>query len=136
MTSPFSRKAETNLKSARMLLDAGDTDSACSRAYYAMYDAARACLAWVGVVPERGEFKTHQGLIAAFGLHLVKPGIFPADIGRFFHNAQSLRQTADYDAIPVSQEQAEQAVAAAEKFVAAATALIANRSQPPAQPSS
>ena len=136
MTSPFLRKAETNLQSAKMLLDVGDTDSACSRAYYAMYDAARACLAWVGVVPERGEFKTHQGLIAAFGLHLVKPGLFPADIGRFFHSAQSLRQTADYDAIPVSQQQTEQALAAAESFVAAAAGLIANRYQPPVQPSS
>jgi uncharacterized protein (UPF0332 family) len=50
VTPPFLQKAETSVKSARMLLDAGDTDSACSRAYYAMYDAARACLGWVAHV--------------------------------------------------------------------------------------
>ena len=62
MTSPFLQKAETNRKSARLLLDAGDTDSARTRASYAaMYDAARACLAWAGVAPERGEFETHIG---------------------------------------------------------------------------
>ena len=108
-----------------MLLDAGDTDSACSRAYYAMYDAARACLEWASVTPERGEFKTHQGLIGAFGLHLVKPGLFPVEIGRLLQNVQFVRQAADYDAWPVSQEQAEQALAAAEKFFSTAAALIA-----------
>jgi uncharacterized protein (UPF0332 family) len=125
VTSPFVQKASTNLKSAKMLLDAGDADSACNRAYYAMYDAARACLAWASVAPERGAFKTHQGLIAAFGLHLVKPGLFPADIGRLFQSNQFLRQVADYDELPVSQEQAELALAAAEKFVSTAVALIA-----------
>jgi uncharacterized protein (UPF0332 family) len=67
VTSPFFHKAETNLKSAKVLLDLGDTDSAYTRAYYAMYDAARACLAWASIEPSRREFKSHQGLIAAFG---------------------------------------------------------------------
>jgi uncharacterized protein (UPF0332 family) len=30
--------------SARVLLDLGDVDGACNRAYYAMFDAARAAL--------------------------------------------------------------------------------------------
>ncbi len=54
MTNPFLQKAETGVKSAKALLDLGDTDGSCSRAYYAMYDAARACLAWAGVEPVRG----------------------------------------------------------------------------------
>ncbi|MDE2517252.1 MAG: HEPN domain-containing protein [Rhodospirillales bacterium] len=54
MTPPFLQKAETGLKGARALRDLGDKDGACSRAYYAMYDAARACLAWAGVEPVRG----------------------------------------------------------------------------------
>ena len=128
MTSPFLQKAETSVKSARVLLDLGDTDGACSRAYYAMYDAARACLAWAGIAPERGEFKTHQGLISAFGLHIVKPGLFPAETGRAFQNVQTLRQVADYEATPVPRENAERALAAAEKFVSTAAAMLA---QPP-----
>ena len=38
------QKADRALASARLLLDAGDTDGACNRAYYAMFDAARAAL--------------------------------------------------------------------------------------------
>ena len=35
-------KARTAAASARILLSAGDYDGACKRAYYAMFDAARA----------------------------------------------------------------------------------------------
>ncbi len=35
-------KARTAAASARILLSAGDYDGACNRAYYAMFDAARA----------------------------------------------------------------------------------------------
>lgn len=37
-------KAERACLSARALLDLGDVDGACNRAYYAMFDAARAAL--------------------------------------------------------------------------------------------
>ena len=67
-------KAIRALASARLLLDAGDTDGTCNRAYYAMFDAARAALAGEDT-PETT--RTHSGLIAAFGLQLVKPGRLP-----------------------------------------------------------
>ena len=35
-------KAAQAAESARMLLTSGDADGACNRAYYAMFDAARA----------------------------------------------------------------------------------------------
>ncbi len=37
-------KAERAAVSAKLLLEAGDVDGACNRAYYAMFDAARAAL--------------------------------------------------------------------------------------------
>ncbi len=37
-------KAERACSSARALLDLGDVDGACNRAYYAMFDVARAAL--------------------------------------------------------------------------------------------
>lgn len=37
-------KAENALASAKLLSDAGDVDGACNRAYYAMFDAAKAVL--------------------------------------------------------------------------------------------
>jgi uncharacterized protein (UPF0332 family) len=40
----FLRKAHSSLGAARLLLVNGYTDEASSRAYYAMFDAARAAL--------------------------------------------------------------------------------------------
>ena len=37
-------KAIRAVSSARLLLASGDADGACNRAYYAMFDAARAAL--------------------------------------------------------------------------------------------
>ena len=37
-------KATTAISSSELLLDSGDFDGACNRAYYAMFDAARAAL--------------------------------------------------------------------------------------------
>ena len=119
------QKAETGIRSAKVLLDLGDADGACSRAYYAMYDAARATLDWAGIVPDRGGFKSHHGVLSAFGLHLVKPGLFPAEPGRAIQRVQSMRQLADYEATPIPHDKAQEAVLAAEDFVSTASAVIA-----------
>jgi uncharacterized protein (UPF0332 family) len=64
-------KARRALASAHTLLQDSDNDGACNRAYYAMFDSARAALiaSKAPVPPEIA--KTHSGLIAAFSLHLV-----------------------------------------------------------------
>ena len=64
-------KAERALDSARLLLEDGDIEGACNRAYYAMFDAAHAALLrhQAGINP--AETRTHAGLIGAFGKHLV-----------------------------------------------------------------
>ena len=67
-------KAERAAASAKLLLDAGDVDGACSRADYAMFDAARAALLVAGAPVEAEVARTHSGLISAFSLHLVKSG--------------------------------------------------------------
>ncbi|MGH7746181.1 MAG: HEPN domain-containing protein [Steroidobacteraceae bacterium] len=46
------RKSERALKVARLALSAGDTDSAVSRSYYAMFDIARAALLRAGVAED------------------------------------------------------------------------------------
>ncbi len=64
-------KADRACASARLLLDTGDFDGACTRTYYAMFDAARAALVATNTNVVPGSSKTHSGLITAFGLHLV-----------------------------------------------------------------
>ena len=57
-------KALQAVASANVLLNAGDADGACNRAYYAMFDAARAALLASG--HEVG--RTHRGVLTAFSL--------------------------------------------------------------------
>ena len=70
-------KATRAVASARLLLSDGDVDGACNRAYYAMFDAARAALLVLVPGIDPALVKSHGGLISMFSLHFVKPGICP-----------------------------------------------------------
>lgn len=112
-------KADRACASAQVLLDIGDVDGACNRAYYAMFDAARAALLASGapVAPDVG--RTHGGLISAFSNHLVKNGPVPKEQGRLLNRAQEIRQVADYKGDSVEITDAQEMVAQAESFIAA-----------------
>jgi uncharacterized protein (UPF0332 family) len=100
-------KANRAIESAQLLHNAGDIDGACNRAYYAMFDAAKAALLKTvpGGDPTVG--KTHSGLISAFGLHLVKAGLVPAEFGRAFNRAHDIRQVADYTGDLIEADQVD-----------------------------
>lgn len=110
-------KSQRALLSAKELLAANDPDGACNRAYYAMFDAARAALLSLKapVLPET--IKTHAGLNRAFALHIVKQGLFPVDIGKAIQRIEELRLIADYDGNPLEADDANQAVMQAQTFV-------------------
>ncbi|BCU05661.1 HEPN domain-containing protein [Allochromatium tepidum] len=112
-------KAARAVESARLLLDTGDFDGACNRAYYAMFDAARAALLAANI-PSAGDIpRSHSGLISAFSLHLVKPGRIPITLGRALNRAEEIRLVADYKGESVDREHATWAVTQAAEFVAA-----------------
>ena len=112
-------KARRACTSARLLLVAGDVDGACNRAYYAMFDAARAALlaANAPVSPDMG--KTHGGLISAFGLQLVRNGRVSNDLGRALNRAEEIRLVADYRGDSVEFDDAREMVEQAGVFVEA-----------------
>ncbi len=112
-------KAVRACRSARALLELDDVDGACNRAYYAIFDAARAALlvSRAPVEPEIG--RTHSGLIAAFGRHLVKNGPVSKDLGRLLKRAEEIRIVADYRSDSVELDDAREMVTQAESFVAA-----------------
>lgn len=112
-------KALRACSSARALLDLEDVDGACSRAYYAMFDAARAALLTSGAPVPADIGRTHSGLIAAFGMHLVKSGPLSRDVGRLLKRAEEIRLVADYKGDSVELEDARELVDQAEVFVAA-----------------
>ena len=100
-------KAERAVASAKLLLDAGDVDGACNRAYYAMFDAARAALIWSGAPADAATTKTHSGLISAFSLHIIKTGRLPVSLGKALNRAAEIRLIADYTGDEVSAEKAQ-----------------------------
>lgn len=116
-------KADRALTSAQLLLSAGDPEGACNRAYYAMFDAARAAL--VRISPDFLEVKTHGGLISAFSQHLVKPGHIPKELGRAINVIEDMRVAADYKSEPVKLDDAGWAVAQARCFVDAVQGFVA-----------
>lgn len=81
-------KARRAITSARLLLADNDGDGACNRAYYAMFDAAHAALLAADSDLNPATIKTHRGLIAAFGEHLVKTGRTSADLGRSLNQVE------------------------------------------------
>ncbi|MDP1696756.1 MAG: HEPN domain-containing protein [Xanthomonadaceae bacterium] len=110
-------KARQAAVSARVLLDTGDADGACNRAYYAMFDAARAALLASGAPVEPELARTHNGLISAFSLHLVKTRRVPIELGKALNKVEDLRLVADYKGDPIENAVAGWAVEQAEAFV-------------------
>ena len=116
-------KAQRALTSAKLLLDSGDVDGACNRAYYAMFDAARAALLSIHAPVPAEVARTHSGLITAFSLHLVKPGLVAVEHGRSLNKVEDLRLIADYRGDPVTLENAAWALEQAHSFLQAVQAL-------------
>jgi uncharacterized protein (UPF0332 family) len=117
-------KADIALASAKLLLAAQDTGGACNRAYYAMFDAARAALLAAAAPAQSESVRTHSGLITAFSLHLVKTGMVHTDLGRLLNRVQELRLVADYQGDPVDTVHAQQALDSAVEFVTTVKGLF------------
>ena len=111
-------KAERALDEARLLLQGEKTEGDCSRAYYAMHDAAHAALFAAGFETPEAIIKTHHTLIAEFGKKLVLAGQIDANLGRALNRVQDIRLLADYDAAPPSLADAAWCVEQAEAFIA------------------
>ena len=114
------RKAQLTIAAAAALHADGYTDSAVSRAYYAMFYVAQALLLEQGLT-----FSKHGSLLAAFGQHLVKTGRAPAHFHRYLIDAYNARVTGDYKAksnlLPAD---AARLIQQAEEFVALADQML------------
>lgn len=84
-----------------------------------MFDAARAALLAAGAPLQQELPKTHNGLISAFSLLLVKTGHVSVDLGKALNKAEELRLIADYKGDPIDKEDAAWAVSQAQTFVQA-----------------
>lgn len=127
-------KAERALASAQSLVDMGDADGACNRAYYAMFDAAPAALMATDAPAGEGLGKTHRGLLNTFSAHLVKAGRVSKELGRQLKRAEESRWVADYDGSSIPMSDAAELVQQARQFVAAMQKLLVAAGQEPDQP--
>lgn len=105
--------ANEDLSAAQDNLRLGHLRVTVSRAYYAMFYAATA------VLGSQGQWRSkHQGLIAAFGQFLVKPGLLEPQYGRILLDAFEARLDSDYALHPdLDEASARRLVTNANDFV-------------------
>ncbi|TAK30791.1 MAG: HEPN domain-containing protein [Chloroflexota bacterium] len=113
-------KAERTLQEAVALADAGLYGGSVSRAYYAMFYAAKAA-----VVSEGVRSKKHSGVISMFGRLFTGTGRLDPRFHRTLIRAFRWREEADYlvESLP-SENEARDRILSAEEFVRAVKALL------------
>jgi len=105
--------AEERLDEAHLLLEQNFYNGAVSRAYYAMFAAARAAL-----LTREIQVKTHTGLRSAFGNEFIKNGQIDKIYGRMLSRGEHIREEADYGSDKrITKEEAEATVISASSFI-------------------
>lgn len=91
-----------------------------SRAYYAMFHAAKACLAKENLFP-----RTHSGVISEFGRVFVIEGKVDEKLGRSFSEAKEEREDSDYEVfLEMGERQARKVLADARDLLKESEAII------------
>lgn len=116
-------KAERAVLSAQRLLSDGDVDGATDRAYYAMFNAARAALRQIGGVSAQEMPIKHKGVLIFLRDRLVERGVVPAELIKSINRAIEVRNIADYKDEEVGLDDARKTVEEAEKFVSTIRAI-------------
>ena len=112
-TGNLIEKAKRYLRSAQLLINDGDFESAVSRVYYAMFYSVEAVL-----LTKNMSFSSHKGVISAFGEHFIKTGVFPKEMGRELNRAFEKRQLSDYEyTFVISAGEAGQILKSGNEFV-------------------
>jgi uncharacterized protein len=108
-------KAESKLKSARIVFEARQYDDAVSRAYYGVFHALTAAL-----LTKRLVFSSHSQVIGAFNREFVKTGMVPPEFSKDIQILFDDRQSGDYDVVtPIDRDLAQHDILRAEKIVTA-----------------
>lgn len=105
--------ANEKLRSAKLLLDAGQYKDSVGRSYYAIFSAIRAVLATRQI-----DFSKHAGVIAYFQKEFIKTGIFDKKYSKYLQQAFQIRNSCDYDDFfIVSRQDAEEQYKSAAELV-------------------
>ncbi|MBI3399658.1 MAG: HEPN domain-containing protein [Deltaproteobacteria bacterium] len=108
-------RSDRYVKSAKILIEDEDYESAVSRAYYAMFYVVEALL-----LTKEMSFSSHKAVISAFGEQFVKTGILKKDFSKVLTRAFEKRQIGDYEfTFTVTEKEAVELLIEAENFIAA-----------------
>ncbi len=83
--------AEERLRVARILLNKSKYPDAVNRIYYSVFNATKAVLHSIGK-----DVKTHSGLMAEFGLHIIKEKKMDSKFGQILRQTMEARESSDY----------------------------------------
>jgi uncharacterized protein (UPF0332 family) len=112
--------AETKLEHAHRIFEAGLYDDVISRAYYAMFYAAKGALLTEGL-----DLRKHSSVVAKFREIFVVTGRIEADYLRYLGRVQSARERSDYAPfMPAGREDAAEVLTAAGAFIARMTKVV------------
>jgi len=131
-TKAHLEKAIKRLRVAEKLLHDGEYEDAISRAYYAMYHAAKAILATLKIFP-----KTHGGVVSEFGRKFVLTGILPKELGKALADTKAARETYEYSITTTTERpEAEAILSNAQTFVNAVKKHLKEKQNDPPKLSS
>ncbi|MBO4673125.1 MAG: HEPN domain-containing protein [Bacteroidaceae bacterium] len=85
-------KAQKTFETMELCVREKAFESAANRIYYAVFHAISALL-----IHEGFSVKSHRGLMALFGEHFVRTGIFTKADGTLFSDLVIMRDNADYN---------------------------------------
>jgi uncharacterized protein (UPF0332 family) len=109
-------KALEAAEEARLLFQEGHPNGTLSRAYYAVFTAARALLV-VSAGYDEADIRRHSAVLRIFPDQFVKTGLVDRDVGRRFHDLSQERANADYHPLSVSEDDAKDAIEFMERFL-------------------
>ena len=105
--------ADECISAAKSLLESENYKSAANRAYYTVFHAMRAVLAF-----DKIDMKHHSGIIAEFRRLYIKTGIFDAELSKIISVLSDSRNDSDYDDFfIVSKEEVSEQIKDAELFL-------------------
>jgi len=115
-------RAQESLQAANLCLQEGYVNSAASRAYYAMFQAAQVALEAAGYT--RATWG-HAVLQATFTAELIaRRKVYPSGLRDYLSTGLLTRNAADYGTSGISQKVAQRMLLRATRFVAAVEEVL------------
>ena len=105
--------AKSDLKSAKILIEAEEYRAANNRAYYAIFHAISAIHALDGKA-----YKRHKDALGSFNREYVKTEVFPREVGKKISRAEEIRHASDYDDFYIAtREKSQEQIETAEELI-------------------